>query len=177
MKVELSLSDEQLAELNAANERFRNEQIRVRTDTSLTRAQIMKERQQAAEARDQEFKEILTKAQYEKWMALKPAQNHQPHSRQKLSITMQEMKKELGLTDAQVKKIEMINKEMSDKFQQLRADSSATRKSRVKTIGVLRTERDAKLKKVMTEEQYVMFQEYEKRRITQRRRGGRPLIR
>ncbi len=168
LKTDLALSDEQVAKFKESNKKFSEEQMRLRADTSLTRAELMEERKKIAEKREEEIATIFTKEQHEKWMSMKPSPNRQPRRDGRPQKSMEEMKKELGLNDKQVEELKAINKEMSEQFQQLRSDTTA-RQNKMTTMRGIMDERNAKIKKVLTKEQYTRFRELE-----QQRRRGRP---
>ena len=171
LKTDLALSDEQVAKFKESNKKFSEEQMRLRADTSLTRAELMEERKKIAEKREEEIATIFTKEQHEKWMSMKPSPNRQPRRDGRPQKSMEEMKKELGLNDKQVEELKAINKEMSEQFQQLRSDTTA-RQNKMTTMRGIMDERNAKIKKVLTKEQYTRFRELE-----QQRRRGRPGMR
>ncbi len=173
LKTELSLSDDQVAKFKEANEKFRTGQMRLRGDTSLTRAELMAERKKMFEAREQELARIFTKEQHAKWMAMKPQQGRQPgHSDQRENY-MERMKRTLGLNDEQVGKINVINEDISKRFKELRSDTTATKGAHTKALRSISEERNARMKEVLTEEQYVKFREMEARRMRMGR-GARP---
>ncbi len=171
LKTELALSDDQVAKFKETSKKFNAEQMRLRGDTSLTRGELMEERKKIEEKREEEIATIFTKEQHEKWMSMKPSQDRQPRRDGKPQRSMEEMKKALGLNDKQVEEIKAVNKEMSERFQQLRSDTTA-QQSKMKTMRGIMDERNSKIKKVLTKEQYASFLEME-----QQRRGGRPGMR
>ncbi len=171
LKTDLALSDEQMAKFKESNKKFSAEQMRLRADTSLTRAELMEERKKIAEMREEEIATIFTKEQHEKWMSMKPSQDRQPRRDGRPQKSMEEMKKALGLNDKQVEELKVIYKETSEQFQQLRSDTTA-RQNKMTTMRGIMDERNAKIKKVLTKEQYARFRELE-----QQRRRGRPGMR
>lgn len=173
LKTELSLSDDQVAKFKEANEKFRTGQMRLRGDTSLTRAELMAERKKMFEAREQTIKKIFTKEQHAKWMAMKPQQGRQPGRSDQRENYMERMKRTLGLNDEQVDKIQVINEDISKRFKELRSDTTATKAANAKAFRSISEERNARMKEVLTEDQYVKFREMEARRMRMGR-GARP---
>lgn len=71
------------------------------------------------------------------------------------------MKTELSLNDDQYNKVVAINKEFADKAKETRqtavADQKEARAERAKAVKALSDEKDAKLKAVLTEDQYKTY--------------------
>jgi protein CpxP len=67
------------------------------------------------------------------------------------------LKKELALTDDQFNSVKSINKDFGARASELRKDSTLTKESKHQKGKDLRAEKDAALKKVMSEEQYSKF--------------------
>lgn len=176
MKTELSLSDEQFSRVKALNEKLRADQARLRADTSATRAGIISATKSMLAERDKKMKEILSKEQYEKWMSMT---RRQPPAGQRArgSDLMSEMKKELGLTADQVKKIKTINDHMAAEFKKIRLDTTATRQNKGQAMRSVLEKRNAQVKELLTEEQYDKFIAFEQQAVRANRRGGRPVRR
>jgi hypothetical protein len=172
MKSELSLSDKQVAPVNEANRKFAQDQQRLKNDTSLTAERIAEERRKIAEARENRIRQILTPEQFEKWSASKPAQARPQES--KPPNPMIEMKKELGLSNEQVRQIVSINTATGKQFQKLRSDTTITNDTRAKTVKSIMAGRREKIRKVLTPDQFTRFVAYEKRKAQERKSEGRP---
>jgi periplasmic protein CpxP/Spy len=173
LKSELSLSDQQLARFVELNKKFKDDQLRMRSDTSLTRERIMAERNQMMEARNREIKKLLTKEQHEKWMAMKPAQGREKREPQRRGNPVEDLKKELGINDEQARKIVSINTKMGAQFQRLRSDTTVTRENRGKAMSSIVEARNEEVRKILTEEQFTNFLVYQKQKAKERRGGGR----
>ncbi|MEX2231862.1 MAG: hypothetical protein WD824_06870 [Cyclobacteriaceae bacterium] len=173
MKEELSLTDEQFARLKKINEKFRSAHASLRADTTLTRDKALVERRQIQDDRNNAIKEMLTKEQFAKWNEVKSG----PRQKKTASNPMEEMKTALGLTDDQVKKIEAINLISGGEFKKLRADTTVSVANKRKTIVTIQEARKEKIKKILTEEQYLNFLLYEADKAKNRRREGGPVRR
>ena len=175
MKSELSLSDEQFNRIKTLDEKFRNDQAKLRADTSLTRENIITARKEMQLEREKEIKRVLSKEQYEKWTSMMSRQP--PPSRQSPGSldVMAEMKKEVGLNDDQVKGIKSLNETMTSKFRKLRSDTTITGRNKSHAIRATLEERNEKVKQLLTEEQYEKFVAFEQQKIREKRRGGRPV--
>lgn len=73
------------------------------------------------------------------------------------------MKRELSLTDDQYPKVEQINKDFMDKAKESRATADKAQKE--KGVKALSDERDAKLKTVLTEEQFKIYTDKKAQRL------------
>jgi hypothetical protein len=85
----------------------------------------------------------------------------------------EKMKKELALTDDQFNSVRLINKEFTGKVSGIRRDSTLTKESKHEKLKSVKLEKDAALKKVMSEEQFTKLKEHQSaqgKRVKQRRR-------
>ena len=174
MKSELTLSEDQYARLKKVNDEFESEMRRMRADTALTREKAIAGRKISMDKRSAAVKEILTKEQYEKWMAMKPADSRkarQGRSRGNGYQSSEDLKEALGLSDDQTKKVKQYNAEMTGKFQKLRADTTVARENRMSAFKEIVADRNEKIRKVLTEDQYEKFLAFEKEHVQMRRRG------
>lgn len=171
MKSELSLSDEQYNKLKEVDKKFTGDQAKLRSDTSLTREKVMADRKTMFEKRDSAVREILSKDQHEKWMAMKPAPR-QGRGIGRDADPIAELKSELGISDDQAQKISDINRRMTSQFERLRADTTVLRSERPAEVKRIIGERNEKIKRLLTEEQFNRFIVYEKEK-TQRGRNAR----
>jgi hypothetical protein len=175
MKSELSLTDEQFNNIKALDEKFRMDQAKLRADTALTRESIMTARKKMQSEREKQIKQILSKEQYAKWMSMTHRQPQPSRQRESTSDLVAEMKNELGLNEDQVKKLKTINDMMTNQFRKLRSDTTTTAQNKGQAIRAAMEERNAKVKELLTEEQYEKFVAFERQKIREKRRGGRPL--
>ena len=174
MKAELALSEAQYSRLKEGHEDFVKAQASLRADTALTREKAMAARKAMMERRTAAIKDILSKEQYEKWMAMKPGAERHSRPERPQGNSMEDMKRELGLSDEQVKKVKDLNSQMTISFQKLRADTTASRANRTSALKEIVADRNEKIKKVLTEDQYEKFIAYEKAKAQMRKRGTRP---
>lgn len=82
---------------------------------------------------------------------------------------MEDMKKELGLSDAQVTKINALHEEQQTKREAERAKMDAERTARMEAMKQEREAMDAKMSKILTPEQYTKWQEMKKDRMEEGR--------
>jgi hypothetical protein len=175
MKTELALSEDQYTRLKKAHEEFEGEMRRMRADTALTREKAIAGRKVMIDKRSAALKEILTKEQYQKWMTMKPGESRkirQGKSRAHNYQSAEDLKEALGLSDDQAKKVKQYNAEMTGKFQKLRADTTVARANRMSAFKEIVADRNEKIKKVLTEDQYENFLAFEQERVQMRRRGA-----
>lgn len=85
------------------------------------------------------------------------------------------IRKELALTDDQYKDVKSIDKQFSGKFSELRRDSTLTKEVRNQKMKSLHTEKEAALKKVMTDEQFTKFKDIKTTRAKKFRHAKRQL--
>ena len=177
MKSELALSEEQYSRLKKANDEFAKEMTRMRADTALTREKALAGRKVMIEKRSAAIKEILTKEQYDKWMAMKPRESKQGRQERPYPNgyhSADDLKKQLGLSDDQAGKLKQYNIEMRGKFQKLRADTTVARANRMSAFKEIVDDRNEKIRKVLTEDQYEKFLAFEKEQVQTRKRGSSP---
>lgn len=174
MKAGLSLSEEQYLRLKEANQMIIKEQERVHADTFLTREKLMSERKTMLEAWDNSIREILSKEQYDSWMAMKPGEARRTRPSVSKFDDMEKLRTEVGLSEEQVKKIKDLNAIMTMAFQKLRADTTTTGASRRAAVKTILDERNKKIKQTLTSGQYEKFVAYEKERAQSRERRPIP---
>ncbi len=69
MKTELKLNDDQFAKINAIDEKFRADHLKLRSDTSLTVGTARKRQQKLKTEHQAQLKSILTESQWTQWSA------------------------------------------------------------------------------------------------------------
>lgn len=176
LKAKLSLTDQQWDQLRQINEQFMTRQARLRNDTSLTRTAIQAERKKLAEERNAGVQKILTKEQRARWDSLRKAEHTRTSAHRKRSDFRDEMKEAVGLSDDAMKKIMEINRSMGADLRVLRSDTAATHESREEAKRAIIKNRNEKIEKMLSKEQYGKFLEYESENrrlhIRQGRKGG-----
>ena len=174
MKAGLSLSEVQYVRLKEANQMIIKEQDRVRADTSMTREKLMSKRKSMLEAWNDSIRKILSKEQYDRWMAMKPGEARRSRYSVSKGEDMEKLRTEVGLSEEQLKKIKDINAIMATAFQKLRADTATTGASRRAAAKTIRDERNKKVKETLTPGQYERFVAFEKERAQSRKRRPVP---
>lgn len=174
MKAGLSLSEEQYLRLKEANQMIIKEQERVRADTSLTREKLISKRKTMLETWNDSIRKILSKEQYDSWMAMKPGEARPSRPSVSNGEEMKKLRTEVGLSEEQVKKIKDINAIMTTAFQNLRADTTTTGSSRRAASKTILDERNKKVKETLTPGQYERFVAFEKERAQSRDRRPVP---
>lgn len=174
MKAGLALSEVQYLRLKEANQMIIKEQERVRADTSMTREKLMSKRKSMLEAWNDSIRKILSKEQYDRWMAMKPGEARRSRYSVSKGEDMEKLRTEVGLSEEQLKKIKDINAIMTTAFQKLRADTTTTGASRRAAAKTIRDERNKKVKETLTPGQYERFVAFEKERAQSRKRRPVP---
>lgn len=174
MKAGLALSEVQYLRLKEANQMIIKEQERVRADTSMTREKLMSKRKSMLEAWNDSIRKILSKEQYDRWMAMKPGEARRSRYSVSKGEDMEKLRTEVGLSEEQLKKIKDINAIMTTAFQKLRADTTTTGASRRAAAKTIRDERNKKVKETLTPGQYERFVAFEKERAQSRERRPVP---
>jgi len=83
------------------------------------------------------------------------------------------MKEGLSLNEDQVTKVSAINLKYNKKFKEMRKNASGDRTAMREAMMTVRKERNAEMKKVLTEEQYEKMLAKEKEMMKQRKGQGR----
>ena len=174
MKAGLALSEVQYLRLKEANQMIIKEQDRVRADTSMTREKLMSKRKSMLEAWNDSIRKILSKEQYDRWMAMKPGEARRSRYSVSKGEDMEKLRTEVGLSEEQLKKIKDINAIMATAFQKLRADTATTGASRRAAAKTIRDEGNKKVKETLTPGQYERFVAFEKERAQSRKRRPVP---
>jgi len=83
------------------------------------------------------------------------------------------MKEDLSLNEDQITKVSAINLKYNKKFKEMRKNASGDRTAMREAMMTVRKERNAEMKKVLTEEQYEKMLAKEKEMMKQRKGQGR----
>lgn len=179
MKTELSLSETQYTRIKDINEKFKSDQAELLTDTAMSRENVRLERKRMQDERISQIKSVLTEAQFSQWTEMNKNERKLSQTKGRTGARagnpMEEMKTALDLNDSQVKKVREINVSMAARFKALRQDTAVSRGNMRAEMQKVMEERKAAFKKVLTDDQYSRFLEYEAGKASQRRPGGRPV--
>jgi len=86
---------------------------------------------------------------------------------------MQKMEQELKLTDEQKTKMQEARKEQAEKAKALRDDTTLTQDQRMEKMKALRTDNQAKMKTLLTPEQFEKWTKMQGEMMNRRGQGGR----
>ena len=128
MKVDLSLTQEQSGRIDGVNDQFQQKQARLLADTSMTRENIRLERKRMLDERNSKIKGVLTEEQYVKWTSTTRKQTPERTSRRP-SNPLDEMLKELDLTNDQRKQAMTIHARMAARLKKMRSDTTINREN------------------------------------------------
>jgi hypothetical protein len=174
MKTELSLSDQQFEKVKQIQERFASGHARLLSDTAMARENRVVERKRMNDERMAEIKGVLTEEQYKKWSEFREKQMNKNSSqvrKERAKNQLEELRTVLSLTDEQFAKVVKINNDLIAGLKTLRTDSSASRDNKRVEIKKIKDGRNAAMKAVLTEEQFVKFLAYDAEKNTPKRRG------
>lgn len=175
MKTELALTDVQFDQLRKVNEKFHQQRAILHADSALTRQKITAEGAKILKERNSAIQKVLSEEQFAKWTEMKENESRRrPGASASSRENLLEMKRVLGLNDQQVKNVATVNTQMTGEFRKLRSDTLTARADRPEVIKKIVADRNAKIKKILTEEQYVKFLEYEAEMNGSRRRPPQP---
>lgn len=99
-------------------------------------------------------------------------QGKQPNSEEMVKRQTEQMVKELTLNETQKTKVEAINKKFGTKMSETLKAAGGDREKTREQMKTLRKDRDTELKSVLTAEQYTKYQEFEKKKMEERRKNG-----
>lgn len=99
------------------------------------------------------------------------AQNNKREGRMDPEKRIDMMVKELKLDDKQAAEFRKVQKDFMDEMKKVRDGSENDRDKMREKMKTMRSERDAKVKKILTEEQYKLYQEKQNQ---PRRDGNKP---
>ena len=131
----------------------------MRRDSTQSREEKRDEMKTLRDKREKEINAVLTPEQNAKWKAHKEARVAQQKARMKKVAEGRDakMKAELSLTDEQANKLKAAQKEHADK------------------VAKLKVEHDAKVKTILTDEQYkkLKAKRLDRKRVGGSKKGGR----
>lgn len=104
--------------------------------------------------------------------AARPDRPGRPQNGQQVRDRLEQVAKELGLSDEQKTKVGDILKSESEKMRALRQDESLTQEQRREKAMALRTEIQGKVKEVLTAEQYEKWTKIREQQRERMQRGG-----
>lgn len=170
MKTELGLDEVQFKAVKAINEEHAEKLMKTRGDSTLSKEVKKQQMKTFHTERETALMKVLTEEQNRRRVA-----NQSDHRRKQHGARMakhqgdyaERMKKELSLTDEQSAKVKSINREFGQKFRTLRNDSTISKEDSQIKMKQLRIEHQAKIKSVLTEEQ---FKKWEKMKADHKRR-------
>jgi Spy/CpxP family protein refolding chaperone len=155
MKADLALTDNQYASIKDISEKYSAKQKALRGDSS-ARNEKYATMKTLRQEKEKEIQAVLTPEQKTKWATFN-AQHDQARkakSKERLESRDAKMKSALSLSDDQFAKMQMENKTFREKVMTLR-DQSKNEKSRDNSaFKKLKTEHDAAIKNILTEDQF-----------------------
>ncbi|MCG8306840.1 MAG: DUF4890 domain-containing protein [Cytophagales bacterium] len=83
------------------------------------------------------------------------------------------MKESLELTDDQLPKVEALNLKYAEKMNEARVEADGDRKAMRDSMRAMISEKDEELKKILTADQWIKFEEIRKERMQNRGSGRR----
>lgn len=87
---------------------------------------------------------------------------------------IEKMCKDLNLNEEQTKQFQQVNKDFMEKMKAQREASDTDRQKRREAMQAMQTERNAQIKKILTDEQYKKYTEMQKNMRKNMRKGDRP---
>ncbi len=156
----LSLDETQSETIKKINEKYTEEQLSIRRDSTLSREDKHKTGQSLRKQREEEIKSILTPEQNEKWSNYKSERAARAKEKRTEALEKREayLKKELSLTDEQVTKMKEAHKDIRTKMEQLRKDDKADKESFKK----LKDEHESTIRSILSQEQYQKWMDQKK---------------
>lgn len=97
-----------------------------------------------------------------------PPQGRQLNSEERAKRQTDQMVKDLGLTEAQATKVQALNDKCSKKMSEYTQQAGDDRAKRREMMQLVRSEKDAGLKEILTADQYKKYQDIEQKRIEER---------
>ena len=153
---DLDLSDDQKAQMKAANEDFKAQMKALKNDGNQTVAQQRDKRAALAQAHKTRLDNILTTEQRAKRATLH-ANGRQQHGEMN-ARHMERMQKELNLTTEQINQLKNSDEAMKSKLENIKNNSSLDEAAKRQQLTALREERKAMMEKVLTAEQKEKWQ-------------------
>ena len=87
---------------------------------------------------------------------------------------IEKMCKDLNLNEEQTKQFQQINKDFMEKMKKQREAADTDRQKHREAMQAMQTERNAQIKKILTDEQYKKYTEMQKNMRKNMRKGDRP---
>jgi hypothetical protein len=128
--------------------------------TAAQKEQLKKEQEKALE-------KVLTTEQKNKWKELRKEQERRKETAEKKRD--EKLKEKLGLTDAQVTKLKILQKEFIEKMQTVRQDLTQTVQQQRDRTRELVTQQQKALKEILNTEQLEKYQKMMREKMRQRR--------
>ncbi len=153
---ELNLTDDQKAQMKAANEDFKAQMKAVQSDENQTVAQQRNKRAALAQAHKVKMESLLTPAQKNKMAELKATAKQQHNEIS--SKHFETMQKELNLTSEQASQLKNINDAMKSKLESIKNNPNLDEAAKRQQLTALKAERKATMDKVLTAEQKEKWQ-------------------
>lgn len=155
MKTVLSLNDTQYATIKGINKKYAARQFELRKDSAKARDEKFKEAKALRQEKEKEINAVLTPEQQNKWKAYRAARQEKIKAQRQEAAEKHavRIKTLLSLSDDQLAKLQTVNKEYREKFENLfheHKDSGSDRSEFKK----LKAEHDAAIKNILTEEQF-----------------------
>lgn len=154
MKKELALTDQQYASIKDINAKYKDKHVALRSDSTVKGEAKHDKMKALHESRQNEIQKVLTPDQQSKWKAYKKQQAELRKEKRKTLKAEHDakLKAELSLTDDQFNKLDATNKAFREKYHDARknkADQAAIKK--------LADEHEARVKSILSEEQFTKW--------------------
>ncbi len=164
MLKKLGLSEEQQKALKEAFEKFRNKQKELREslrDSNVKPEEMREKFKKLYEEFEAELKKLLTEEQWQKYQELKKnfSKRFNPNNRRNRPKRLKDFLKDLGLSEEQEKAVKEAIKELREAVKDLINGGTAPEQMREK-IKALQEELEAKLKKLLTPEQFEKYKKW-----------------
>jgi Spy/CpxP family protein refolding chaperone len=157
MKTVLSLDDTQYNSIKEINKKYGEKQKALRQDSTMQRDDRFKAHKILQEQRTKEVNKVLTKEQSTKWTSYKKerAEKRKAEFEKRSKERDEKLKSDLSLSDDQLKKLKDARKSTHEKMKDLH-EKKAGDKEQYKKV---RDEHDAKVKSILTPEQYTKMKD------------------
>jgi hypothetical protein len=168
MKTDLALNDTQYAAIKNINEKYAAKQATLKMDSSAH--ETFKALHQE---KDKEIQAVLTPEQKTKWETFKVQRNETRKRKvtERLEGNDARMKSDLSLSDDQFTKMQAANKSFREKVKTLKGQSSGEQLRDNPEFKKLKTDHDAAVKNILTEEQFAKWMSLRSERKNVRHHG------
>lgn len=170
MAEQLNLTDEQKEKIKAVYQEEGEKMRALREDQSLSPDEKRTKFREMFQALEAKTKPILTPEQQEKWQKLRPQGGGSDGAGGNLRERMQHMAQELNLTDEQKEKLKTALAEQGEKMRELRDNQSLSPEEKRAKFREMNEGIEAKLKPILTPEQFEKWQKLRPQPGPQRRR-------